>query len=184
MSAITNPRELDRYISGIAAGDKVAMARLYEATRTAVHSYALSILKDRHQAEDILHDCYIAAWGAAANYRPDGRALNWLMTITRNLCLRQLNENRRRDQAPPEDWSTLIPAGDDPAQTAEDRLMLSRCMSLLADDERQILVLHAVNGFKHREIAHTLGMPLATVLSKYSRTLRKLKQSMKGDETA
>lgn len=183
MSAITKARELDKYISGIAAGDKLSIERLYEATRTAVYSYALSILKDRHQAEDILHDCYIAVWGAAANYRPDGRALNWLMTITRNLCLRQLNENKRRDPAPPEDWDALISAGDDPAQTAEERLMLSRCMSLLADDQRQILVLHAVAGFKHREIAQTLGLPLATVLSKYSRTLKKLKQSMKGDDT-
>lgn len=184
MSALTKPRELDKYMAGIAAGDKGAMARLYEATRTAVYSYALSILKDRHEAEDVLHDCYVAAWGAAANYRPDGRALNWLMTITRNLCLRRLNESKRLAQTPPEGWDSFNPAGDNPAQITEDRLMLRRCMSLLADDERQILVLHAVAGFKHREIAHALDIPLATVLSKYSRTLKKLKQSMKGDETA
>ena len=48
-------------------------------------------------------------------------------------------------------------------------------MRNLSEEERQIVMLHAVAGFKHREIAATLDLPLATVLSKYNRALKKLK---------
>jgi RNA polymerase sigma-70 factor (ECF subfamily) len=48
-------------------------------------------------------------------------------------------------------------------------------MEALSDTERQIVVLHAVSGFKHREIAAHLGLPLATVLSKYYRAIKKMK---------
>ena len=54
-------------------------------------------------------------------------------------------------------------------------------MKVLGDQERQILILHAVTGLKHREIAEMLGMPLATVLSKYARSLKKLKKALEED---
>ena len=44
-----------------------------------------------------------------------------------------------------------------------------------------MVLLHAVTGLKHREIAQLMEMPLATVLSKYHRALKKLKTKMKGD---
>ncbi len=50
-------------------------------------------------------------------------------------------------------------------------------MRVLNEQERQILILHAVTGLKHREIAEMMGMPLATVLSKYARSLKKLKST-------
>ena len=48
-------------------------------------------------------------------------------------------------------------------------------MEALQGQERRILLLHAVAGFKHREIADFLGIPLATVLSKYARASKKMK---------
>ena len=51
-------------------------------------------------------------------------------------------------------------------------------MEELSDEERQIVTLHAVSGFKHREIAELMELPLPTVLSKYSRALKRLKQRL------
>ena len=53
----------------------------------------------------------------------------------------------------------------------------------LGEEERQIVLLHAVTGLKHREIAALLELPLSTVLSKYHRALKKLREQLKGDET-
>ena len=61
--------------------------------------------------------------------------------------------------------------------------MLNMAMNELADQERQIVILHAVTGFKHREIAAVLELPLATVLSKYRRALQKLKTKLEGGES-
>lgn len=49
-------------------------------------------------------------------------------------------------------------------------------LAQLAQDEREIVVLHVVTGLKHREIAELLEMPLPTVLSKYRRSLKKLER--------
>jgi RNA polymerase sigma-70 factor (ECF subfamily) len=62
--------------------------------------------------------------------------------------------------------------------------VLDACLGQLSDEERQIVVLHAVAGFRHREIAALLELPLPTVLSKYSRALKKLKALLtKGERT-
>ena len=56
-----------------------------------------------------------------------------------------------------------------------DRLVLESALRILGEEERQILLLHCVAGMKHREIAQDLGMPLSTVLSRYNRSLKKLR---------
>lgn len=63
-----------------------------------------------------------------------------------------------------------------PSLDAEDKIVLNKCLNLLTDQEHQIVVLHVVAGLKHREIAKLLAMPLPTVLSKYNRSIKKLKQ--------
>ena len=62
-----------------------------------------------------------------------------------------------------------------PAVTAENKAAIRACMERLSDEERQIVVLHAVSGFKHREIASLLSLALPTVLSKYNRAIKKLR---------
>ncbi len=49
----------------------------------------------------------------------------------------------------------------------------------MKEDERQIVLLKNSSGLKHREIAEGLGMPLATVLSKYNRAMKKLEQYLR-----
>ena len=53
----------------------------------------------------------------------------------------------------------------------------------LSDEERQIAVLHAVSGMKFREIAELLGLPLSTVLSKYHRSMKRLRDLWQEGET-
>jgi RNA polymerase sigma-70 factor (ECF subfamily) len=66
--------------------------------------------------------------------------------------------------------------------TADDKVMLQQCMEQLSDEERQIVILHAVAGFKHREIAACLELPLATVLSKYHRAIKKMKTNLEKED--
>ena len=57
-----------------------------------------------------------------------------------------------------------------------DRLVLEAALKALNEEERRVVLLHAVSGLKHREIAQDLGEPLSTVLSRYHRALKKLKR--------
>ena len=57
---------LDALLERIANGDTAALEALYRRTQTAVYGFALSVLKNAHDAEDVLHDCYVAVWDGAA----------------------------------------------------------------------------------------------------------------------
>lgn len=167
---------VEQCLSGIKRQDLKALEELYARTGASVFGFALAILKNVQDAEDVMHDLYVSVWFGAGKYHEAGKPMAWIMTITRNLCLQKLREYQKRSDIPREDWETYI-AGN-PGMSAEDKLILSECMRTLSDEERQIVALHAVAGFKHREIGKLLQMPLATVLSKYNRALRKMQKYM------
>lgn len=168
---------LENCIVRIAGGDKDALVQFYQQTRPAVYGFALSILKNPQDAEDVLHDAFLQVWNAAPQYRPQGKAMAWLLTIVRNLAMDQLRRQKHVEPLAWEDWQTQLAAV--PAVSAEDRMALAGLLTALEDQERQIVTLHALTGLKHREIAALLGLPLPTVLSKYSRALKKLRLAWK-----
>lgn len=168
---------IETYIKKIAESDKEALALLYEKTYAAVYGFALSILKNRQDAEDVLHDTYIQIWNAADSYTPAGKPLAWIFTIARNLALMQLREQNHTVAVSPEDWQNLFV--DKPTVNHEDCLVLASILGILSDEERQIVMLHTMTGMKHREIAELLHLRLSTVLSKYNRALKKLRNALK-----
>lgn len=166
-------QELDCLLTAVAAGDMDAFEQLYHATHASVYAFALSILKNSHDAQDVLHDCYVAIHAAASGYRSSGKPMAWIITIARNLCLKLLRQREKTTSLNLEDWRDHM---DLCTQiTADDKVVLEQCMERLSDEERQIVVLHAVAGFKHREISQMMDLALPTVLSKYHRAIKKLR---------
>lgn len=176
-----NPNgELEALIGGIAAGSREALAELYRRTRAAVYGLALSYLKNGAEAEDVAQDTFVKVWAAAPSYRPQGKPMAWLLTIARNLALGRLRTAARIQDLSEAQWSAFSIESD--SLTADDRTVLAAALGRLSDEERHIVVLHAVCGLKHREIAQFLGLALPTVLSKYHRSLKKLKTILEGDD--
>ena len=174
-----DPAELEELLLRIAGGEQQALEELYRRTRGAVYALALSYLKNAHDAQDVTQDAFVRVWEGAVQYRPQGSPMAWLLAIARNLARMKLRQGARQAELSEEEWEA-IPA-DSPSVTPEDRELLQTALAGLEDQERQVVLLHAVTGLKHREIAALLEMPLATVLSKYHRALKKLKNKLKGD---
>ncbi len=168
--------ELESYIARCAAGDREGLALLYEHTRAAVYSFALSILRNVHDAEEVTQDVFVRAFQGAESYRPQGKPLAWLLRIARNLSLDRLRERSKREAVGELELERLTA---NPRVTAEDRLALEALLTVLGEDERQIVSLHAVAGMKHREIAALMDLALPTVLSKYNRAMKKLQRAWK-----
>ncbi len=168
----------DTLIRRIADGDMDALRTLYDRTSGGVFGFALSIVRDTHDADDILQETFLKVYASARDYRPQGKPLAWIFTIARHLALDKL---RQRGRTQPLD--SPYPVQDDAIAHADDHLLLEALLGTLADEERQILVLHAVGGIKHREIAAVLGLPLGTVLSKYHRAVKRLKTALKEEMT-
>ncbi len=172
-------RELDRLLLQVGRGDRDAFARLYVQTRGAVYALALSLLHDAHEAQDVAQDAFIKVWESAPSYRPQGSPMAWLLTIARNLSRSRLRQSGRQAELDEEEWNSL--PEENPEISPEDRAVLQEALAQLEAEERRIVLLHAVTGLKHREIAALLERPLSTVLSKYHRGLKKLKALMKGE---
>ena len=136
----------ERLLPLVGQGDPEAFEVLYRSTEKAVYALALSILRNPHDAEDIVQETYLKVRAAAHLYVPQGKPLAWMFTIARNLCYMKF------------------------------RLVLEAALKALGEEERQVVLLHAASGLKHREIARDLGLPLSTVLSRYSRALKKLQR--------
>ena len=172
-------KEVQQLLLRIGKGEKEAMSLLYEQTVTAVYALTLSLLKNAHDAQDMTQDTFVRVWESAHSYRSFGSPMAWILTIARNLCLMKLRQAGRHTALEPHEWEAL-PAQTD-GLTTEEKLLLQEALACLGDEERQILLLHAAAGLKHREIAELLELPLATVLSKYHRAIKKVKRYAKGD---
>ena len=177
--ASLDSEELEWLLAGLAAGNRDSLAALYHRTRAAVYGLALSYLKNGHDAEDVTQDTFVRAWDKADQYRPQGKPLGWLLAIARNLALMKLRDRGKNQDLPEDQWENL--AIENPMVTLEDRQLLTAAMAVLTDQEREVVILHAVAGLRHKEIAALLEIPLATALSKYHRALKKLKSAMKGE---
>ena len=169
---VMDPHDLEELLRQIALGSQQAFEELYRATDSAIYGYALSLMRNHHEAQDIMMDTYLKIRCAAHLYMP----MAWILTITKNIARTKLRSAGR--QIPLDDLEETTPSFD---RDSEEAVALEQAMKVLGDQERQILILHAVTGLKHREIAEMLGMPLATVLSKYARSLKKLKKALEED---
>ena len=172
--------ELQQLLLHIAGGERDALAALYQCTRTAVYGLALSYLRNAHDAQDLTQDVYVQVWDCAAQYRPTGSPMGWLLAVCRSLCLMRMRREERHAALSEEEWDAI------PTQEcgldADERVLLQHALASLGDEERRIVLLHAVTGMKHREIAALLELPVPTVLSIYHRALKKMRSCLEGDD--
>lgn len=168
----------EELILKIADGDMDALHSLYEAVSGSVYGFALSIVKNKYDADDVLQDTFLRVYSNAADYKSRGKPLAWILTIARNSALSKLRECGKTESlddqlSEPMDFSSV--------NDAERRILLETLFGSLNEEEKQILILHAVSGMKYREIASFMEIPLNTVLSKYHRAVKRLKEKITED---
>lgn len=181
----TGRSEQDRLLLLIKERDRDAFRLLYEETAKNVYGYALSIVKNPQDAEEIMQDTYVTVWNQAGQYCSDGKPMAWIFTIARNLCYMRLRRQTAWNGVSLEElkeqesgWEPGELCGD--IEMAPEKQALLEALKTLKEEERTMVLLHDASGMKHREIADTLGIPLSTVLSKYRRALKKLEKAMTG----
>ncbi|NLP33718.1 MAG: RNA polymerase sigma factor [Clostridiales bacterium] len=157
----------------IGANDMEALEELYHLTERTLYAYILSIVKNHDETLDLMQDTYIKIMSSAHLYKPMGKPLAWMFTIARNLHIskiRKVNKEVNMESQEIADDLRFSYVTD-----SEDKIVLETALNILSEEERQIILLYAVSGFKHREIAESLGLKLSTTLSKYNRALKKIR---------
>ena len=179
ISSLSDAEILDLLLQKLAEGDMDAPRDLYERVSSAVYTFALSVVQNPTTAEDVMQDAFVNIAQNANKYVSQGKPMAWIMTITKNIALMKLKRMDNRNSSL-EDYMDVAKT-DDFAQS-DRRLMLRKALSELKDEDRQIVILHAMTGMKHREIAEIMKIPLPTVLTKYKRSLEKMRRTIGGDD--
>ncbi len=98
----------------------------------------------------------------------------WIMKIAKNLYLMKLRKENREQPVELEECHGLIAM--DQVGAAEDRIFLKEMFQNISGEDRDIIIMHVMMGMKHKEIVKILGKPVGTVLSRYHRSMKLLKQ--------
>ena len=131
--------------------------------RTA-YAVALSVVLESSDAEDVVQDSFIAALERLDSCRPD-RFAAWLMRIVRNRAI-SLQRRRRVRKSEPLEWAGNVRGTADPGSDLERTRLRQRLLDAMAplpERQREVLLLHDLEGWRHREIGEALGMKEGTV---------------------
>lgn len=85
----------DSLIEKISLGDMDAFRELYEIASKSVYGFALSILKNSHDAEDVLQETFLKVYQNSSDYVSYSKPMAWILRITRNLAVTKLREKNK-----------------------------------------------------------------------------------------
>jgi RNA polymerase sigma-70 factor (ECF subfamily) len=166
----------------VRSGSREAAGRLAERYLRACRATALSIVGELAGAEDVTQDAFVYAIERIDDCRHPERFGAWLLQIVRSRSRNHVRD-RRADRVGPLDGASLPSGGVSPAREAERselRERLLAALSQLSESRREVVLLHDLEGWTHREIAERLDLPTGTVRSHLHHARRALRELLSG----
>jgi RNA polymerase sigma-70 factor (ECF subfamily) len=165
-------------------GDSRAFAEIVHRYQRAVYRVAYGFARSPADADDLAQETFVRAYRAIGRFRAGEPLYPWLARIATNLALSLLRSRRRRPETPLEplvDAGRQWGAGGDPVEDAARRehyLHLQAALAELRPEHQAVLVLRVVEDLSYEEIAHTLNVPVGTVMSRLSRARAELRTAL------
>jgi RNA polymerase sigma-70 factor (ECF subfamily) len=179
--AETPDAELLRRVAG---GDVTAFEQFYDRYSTALHALAMKILRDAHEAEEVLQEAMTLIWERAASYNAAaGKPLSWAMAITRNKAIDLIRSTQRASRLieeaalDAEARASSVPA-ESRAFLEEASTLVRRALAELPAEQRRSIELAYFGGLTQSEIASQLGEPLGTVKARIRRGMMTLRDAL------
>jgi RNA polymerase sigma-70 factor, ECF subfamily len=159
------------------AGEPDAIRDLYREYSGAVHTVAISIVRDRELAADVVQQTFIKAWRAAASFESGRQVAPWLYSIARHTAIDALRSEARPTRGGHQREVDVQFDGESIEQTWE-RFEVRRAIDALPKEEREVVRRSHLLGHTHEEIAQQLGVPVGTVKSRSGRAHKRLAVSL------
>lgn len=162
----------------MADGDRSALAALYQSYSDVMLAVGVRILRDRSEAEELLHEVFVEAFRAAAAYdRARGSVRTWLTLRMRSRCLDRVKSAGRSRRVGLDDVAPARMVA--PVETGSgDERRVAEALAALPPDQRAVLELAYFEGLSSTEIAARLGVPVGTVKSRTAAALGRLRVAM------
>jgi RNA polymerase sigma-70 factor, ECF subfamily len=138
--------------------------------------YARALIGDREGADDLVQDTLERAVRKFHLWKP-GDLRAWLFSIMHNVFVNQLKARKIAYEIEV-DESIAAPMS---SVTATDLMDLDRALAAISPDQREVVLLIALEDMTYAEVARALGIPIGTVMSRLSRGREKLRRLMEGE---
>lgn len=154
-------------------GEVKAQFLLYKQYSKAMYNIAVRFLNNKMDAEDILQESFVTAFEKLGELSNNHSFGSWLKRIVINNCITHIRKNRFEfDDI--EDYTSAEFPDEGEADLSIDPALVHTAIKELPPGGRTILVLHSLEGYKHREIAEMLGVSESTSKTQYKRALNML----------
>jgi len=181
MDAVPSSDDADdeALVAAMAGGDpgaQAAMATLYARHSALLLGLALRIVRDKREAEDLLHDVFLEAWRSAKDFDPKrGRVRTWLAIRMRSRAL-DLQKSARVSRNVGDGGLDLVV--DEAGGPTPDHARIRDALAALGPDQRRVLELAYFEGLSCSEIAERVAIPVGTVKSRIAAGLDRLRSGL------
>jgi RNA polymerase sigma-70 factor, ECF subfamily len=174
-------------VDSITPHDPAAFEQLMRQYNRRLYRLARAALRDDAEAEDALQDAYLAAYRSIDRFRGESTLSTWLSRLVLNECFSRLRRGARRQKVIPMVSPTTemetVPEAESAAPDrvlarSQMRALLERKLDTLPEAFRLVFVLRSVEELSVEETAQTLGIPEATVRSRYFRAKALLREAL------
>jgi RNA polymerase sigma factor (sigma-70 family) len=152
-----------------------AFERLYQKYAGDVYRYALVVLRNEADAEDVTQTTFMNAYRAMERGERPRQPQNWLITIAHNVCRQRFRQSQRRPNEVVYEEELAEAVVDDDAISAED---IRRALGHLAFNQRSALVMRELEGRSYQEIAEILDVSVSAVETLIFRARRALREQL------
>jgi RNA polymerase sigma-70 factor (ECF subfamily) len=153
-------------------------ARVHELI-PRLRRYARALTGERSAADDLVQDTLERAWNKLHLWRDGSDLRAWLFTIMHNVHVNQIRSRMAAATVPLDD------AAEAPVRATQSDMLevrdIDAALQQLSVDQRQVLLLVAVERMSYEETARTLGIPIGTVMSRLARGRDRLRMLLSGE---
>lgn len=167
---------LEGAIELLKEGNVDALGYIYNETRKGVFTFVLPMLRDYYKAEDITEQTFVQVYEKIKQFN-DGNFRNWILTIAKNLTLNEI-ERLKKEQSVDFQESQMSNLVYVNSKKEFDTPTIDLANKILSPTDFQIVMMHVIGEYKHREISEILDIPLGTITWKYNQALNKLKKEL------
>ena len=182
MSTFIEEKKVDEYLNGLRQGDSSALDCLYEISSKPLYHVCYTYLHDPHDSADALSGTYLAIVKNIEKYRGE-KGYNWIFTIAKNICLNMLRDKKKTVSVDFNDEETVNVFhldSEEAPRVFDESGIVAIAKRVLNEKEFRVVVLHAINDMKFKDIAKITGGLESSVRWQYNNALKKIKNAYEG----